>query len=394
MLTHTLPLLIATAATLVPLTDATAAGVSNTTCDQQEATVIGTPGQDVLEGTDGPDVIVTNGARRVNAGAGPDLICMTGGDTRLDVGDSADVALAGDPSIDTVIGTGGDDSILSGVEYAVGGVGESGGSLSNSDEFRLGSGNTHVRITGIPSGHIDGEAGEDQVEIFANTPTDPWRINLGRGRVLAGSTISRLTRVETVNLRNAVYRSLDFLGTNGDNNLILSKHGRYDEAPVRAFMAAGNDQVDLERDLVANVDAGPGEDELIIFGGRPSKRLDITMTRGHVKVSGAPSLNLESFVNVTAYARRVVLEGDNNDNVLTSLQCSAVMRGNSGNDVLRIVHTGYCGTWPHLVADGGPGDDRLIGYLGDDILTGGPGNDLAVGGKGRDICRTERHRNC
>lgn len=47
------------------------------TCNGQAATLVGTPGG-VVTGTDGPDVIVTNGAARVEAGAGDDVICTTG----------------------------------------------------------------------------------------------------------------------------------------------------------------------------------------------------------------------------------------------------------------------------------------------------------------------------
>ena len=53
---------------------ATAAGE---TCQGVPATIVGTPGGQVL-GTPGDDVIVTNGARRVDGEAGDDLICTTG----------------------------------------------------------------------------------------------------------------------------------------------------------------------------------------------------------------------------------------------------------------------------------------------------------------------------
>lgn len=47
-----------------------------TECQGQAATIVGEPGER-LDGTDGPDVIVTNGARNVYAGAGGDLVCTT-----------------------------------------------------------------------------------------------------------------------------------------------------------------------------------------------------------------------------------------------------------------------------------------------------------------------------
>jgi Ca2+-binding RTX toxin-like protein len=38
-----------------------------------------------------------------------------------------------------------------------------------------------------------------------------------------------------------------------------------------------------------------------------------------------------------------------------------------------------------LTADGGDGNDILIGSAGDDVLNGGPGDDVILGGAGVDI---------
>jgi Ca2+-binding RTX toxin-like protein len=62
------------AATLLPATaPAYAAGE---TCLGRPATVIGTPGQSVLTGTEGDDVVVTNGASDVRALGGDDWVCV------------------------------------------------------------------------------------------------------------------------------------------------------------------------------------------------------------------------------------------------------------------------------------------------------------------------------
>lgn len=52
-------------------------------CDGQ-ATIVGEPGSRAVIGTSGDDVIVSNGARRVLAGAGADVVCMTGGDALVE----------------------------------------------------------------------------------------------------------------------------------------------------------------------------------------------------------------------------------------------------------------------------------------------------------------------
>jgi hypothetical protein len=48
------------------------------TCQDVAATIVGAPGVRRLEGTAGPDVIITGGARSVNAKAGDDIVCVTG----------------------------------------------------------------------------------------------------------------------------------------------------------------------------------------------------------------------------------------------------------------------------------------------------------------------------
>src|SRR5687767_7512771 len=57
----------------VLLTPDPGAATSGETCHGVAATVVGPPGQNELSGTDGPDVIVSNGVRSVYANAGDDL---------------------------------------------------------------------------------------------------------------------------------------------------------------------------------------------------------------------------------------------------------------------------------------------------------------------------------
>jgi hypothetical protein len=52
-------------------------GAANT-CQDVPATIVGAPGVRLLEGTAGPDVIITGGARSVNAKAGDEIVCVTG----------------------------------------------------------------------------------------------------------------------------------------------------------------------------------------------------------------------------------------------------------------------------------------------------------------------------
>lgn len=93
------------------------------TCFGIAATIIGTAGDDVLIGSDGPDVIHGNGGddRIVGAG-GDDLICALGGDDRIYGGSGDDVVWAGrgsdkvrgGPGHDELRGQWGDDFLKGG----------------------------------------------------------------------------------------------------------------------------------------------------------------------------------------------------------------------------------------------------------------------------------------
>jgi len=110
-------------------------------CRGEIATILGTPGDDMLIGTDGDDVIVSRGGDdSIWAGAGDDLICSGAGDDfvnggagddRLQGGDGADLlmgysgndvvwgedgtdVLSGGDGNDLLVGGGGDDSLRGG----------------------------------------------------------------------------------------------------------------------------------------------------------------------------------------------------------------------------------------------------------------------------------------
>ena len=139
--------------------------VARPTCGGRPATIIGTPGDDVLIGTASDDVIATRGGRdRISARGGNDTICTgviktRGGGhpappsdslDRADVifgGPGNDTILAGNGS-DTIRGGGGDDSILAGGgrDTALGGSGnDTIGGGPGRDTLAGGAGNDQFR---------------------------------------------------------------------------------------------------------------------------------------------------------------------------------------------------------------------------------------------------------
>ena len=85
-------------------------------CFGVTATIVGTPGDDVIRGTSGPDVIVAGrGDDRINGRGGDDLICGRSGDDKI-VGGNGDDRVRGWRGDDLVNGGAGDDRLLGGLQ--------------------------------------------------------------------------------------------------------------------------------------------------------------------------------------------------------------------------------------------------------------------------------------
>jgi Ca2+-binding RTX toxin-like protein len=83
----------------------------NTTCNGLPATIVGTTGDDVIDGTNGDDVIVGLGGNDViNGGNGDDIICGNAGDDTLN-GGTGDDTLLGSYGLDTLNGQNGVDTL-------------------------------------------------------------------------------------------------------------------------------------------------------------------------------------------------------------------------------------------------------------------------------------------
>lgn len=84
------------------------------TCGGRQATIVGTPGADVLAGSAGNDVIFAGaGNDRIRSLGGKDLICAGRGDDVVRSGARSDRVLAG-PGADRLLGSGGADVLRGG----------------------------------------------------------------------------------------------------------------------------------------------------------------------------------------------------------------------------------------------------------------------------------------
>jgi predicted extracellular nuclease len=88
--------------------------LDSTMCNGLEATIVGTPGNDVLNGTNGNDVIVGMGGDDIlNGGNGDDVICGGSGNDTIDGSNNNDILLGG-LGDDIISGANGDDTMSGG----------------------------------------------------------------------------------------------------------------------------------------------------------------------------------------------------------------------------------------------------------------------------------------
>ena len=149
-------------------------------CDGLEATIVGGPTGEVLNGTSGNDVIFAGGGDDiVNAGNGHDVVCGGFGDDTIDGGNGNDT-LHDDDGANTLSGGGGNDAIDagSGVDTVTGGAGNDSVTAGDgADAVDGGSGNDALSGEGGDDSLVGG-TGNDTIDGGPGTNT----INGGSGR--------------------------------------------------------------------------------------------------------------------------------------------------------------------------------------------------------------------
>jgi Ca2+-binding RTX toxin-like protein len=148
---------------------------------------------------------------------------------------------------------------------------------------------------------------------------------------------------------------------NGVERIQLNALGSADNVTVNDLTGTDVNQVAI--DLASPPGSGVGDgqvDTVVINASNGDDVIAVTNDNGVVTVSG-----LAAEVTITGFEATDRL----------------VINGLDGDDV--IIATGL-GTAMRFTADGGDGDDILIGSPGDDILKGGAGDDILIGGGGND----------
>ncbi|AMV40907.1 calcium-binding protein [Planctomyces sp. SH-PL62] len=333
--------------------------------------MIWNPGDDtdLNEGGDGTDVV------QVNGGNGAEVFTVTANGTRvrfdrinpapfsIDIGTSESLVLnanGGDDQFSatgnlaaliaiTVDGGAGNDVLLgsNGADLLIGGDGNDFiDGQQGSDVALMGAGDDVFNWDpGDGSDVVEGQAGADRMAFNGANINEIFDISANGGRV-------RFTR----DVANIV------MDLNDVEAIDLNARGGADV--VRVNDLSGTDVIALNFNLAASGGGGDGAaDRVIVNGGNGD---DVILASGDA--AGTTVLGLAATVNITG------AEAGND-----VLQINAL----AGDDV--VDGTGLAANAIGLTADGGDGDDVLLGGAGNDVLLGGPGDDVLIGGPGLDV---------
>ncbi|MCF6378552.1 hypothetical protein L2K70_13150 [Nocardioides KLBMP 9356] len=423
------------AATLLATPTAYAAGE---TCQGRPATVVGTPNQLGLTGTEGDDVIVTNGATSTSTLGGNDLVCVTGGsqfgDVRLDAGSGDDVvdatAVVGGVSVQ--LGAGADTYTGSAYDERVAGGAQ--GADTERDVITTGAGGDDVVVSGtrrdlsnadvVMIGADDGQGFGN--EVYWSGPLAPGgRLDGGGDALLGFDTVPGSVVVDAVagilshdgvvvlswtgvdrfragSDRTTAPGRFEFRGSDRDESLELVFAQAY-QGRQRLDLGGGDDTLLLgDENLGARGSrylGGAGDDHVALSAGT---RLDLDLERERIKTWPAGSVFRSTFAGFESQlvsAKRLVLKGTNRSEDLRFYACRATVKGRGGADDIRqsrgndYFEAGLCDSRSFRLYGGG-GNDVLRGGRGPDLVVGGSGRDTAYGNAGRDRCSAEKARSC
>jgi Ca2+-binding RTX toxin-like protein len=298
--------------------------------------VNGTAGDDtVTVASNGAGVVVNGLAAKVTLAGTEgalDSLTVNGSDGNDTINASAlkagqiNLMINGGAGDDRIIGSQGDDTVF--------------GAQGN-DTALLGAGNdTFVWNPGDGSDTVDGQAGSDTLVFNGANINEKIDLSANGGHARLSRDIASIT----MDLDNV--ETVDVNAKAGEDTITVNDLSNTDVNKV-------------------NIDLGGADnasDTVVINATNGDDAITITNNNGVVTVSGlATEVTISNF---EANNDRIVINGLGGDDVITA----------SG-----------LGTAMLFTANGGDGDDVLIGSAGNDTLSGGAGDDVLIGGGGQDI---------
>jgi Ca2+-binding RTX toxin-like protein len=186
--------------------------------------------------------------------------------------------------------------------------------------------------------------------------------------------------------------TLQFNGANVDEKMDLSANG----SRLRLTRDVGNVTMDVDGVEQVNVVALGGADTITVhdLSGTAVTRVNIDLSSPAGSGMGDGAVDTV-IVMGTNGADVVTVAGDASSTDVHGLAAAVhitgadagkdqlIIRALAGDDVVNAV--GLKATGMQLTADGGDGDDILIGGEGNDTLLGGAGDDVLIGGPGLDV---------
>jgi len=302
-------------------------------------TVNGTAGDDRISVVSSGSSVVVNGlaAQVTISGLEPgiDSLVINGGAGNDTINASAfragqaNLTLNGGDGNDTITGSAGNDLVNGG---------------RGNDVASLGAGNdTFVWNPGDGSDVVEGQGGIDTLQFNGAPADEKIDISANGGRAIlfrdVGNVTMDLNDVERINV----------VALGGVDTITVDDLTRTDVNQVAIDLGAtpGNSQGDGQVDTVV-INATNGSDTIIVT-------------------------NNNGVVTVTGLATDVTISGFDADDKI-------VINGLGGDDVIEA--SGLRGM--QLTANGGDGNDILIGSRGNDVLNGGAGDDVLIGNGGLD----------
>ena len=169
---------------------------------------------------------------------------------------------------------------------------------------------------------------------------------------------------------------------NGVEHIEVNARGSADTVTVNDLTGTGVNQVAIDLGAQPGSPGGDGAaDTIVINATNGNDAITIVNNNGIVTVSGLPEA-----VTISNFEAndRIVINGLGGDDAIVASGLGTAMQftanGGDGNDVL-------VGSNGNDTLNGGNGDDVLIGGPGQDTLDGGPGNNILIqdGGPGPNI---------
>jgi Ca2+-binding RTX toxin-like protein len=261
----------------------------------------------------------------LNALGGDDVVNATSLEA-----DGIQLAINGGLGNDLIIGSDGDDLITGG---------------DGNDTALMGAGNdTFVWNPGDDNDTLEGQDGVDTMLFNGANISELIDISANGGRVRFTRNVASVV----MDLNDTEVITFNALG--GADTIVVNDLSGTDVSEINLNLAAAGGVGDAQPDTVI-VNGTGGDDAILAMGD----------------ASGTTVLGLAAIVNITG------AEAANDRLTVSAL---------AGNDVIEA--SGLEAGAIQLTANGGEGDDVLIGGSGNDVLLGGEGDDVLIGGPGVD----------